>query len=190
MRYAADHKAQTRRRILDAAAAGLRTSGAEGLAVAAVMRAADLTHGGFYGHFASREALIAETIARMFASGKGHFGDDGGDPRTCLSRFIQAYVSLAHVTAMAGGCPLPALGGELPRLGQDARARYREGQDRLVGRLADWLDAIGHDDPRSLARSVLAEMVGAVMLARTVDEDEARTILGASRSALRDRLGL
>lgn len=190
MRYAAGHAAATRERLVDLAAALLRREGAAALGVQSLARAAGVTHGGFYRHFASREALLAAAIDRAFAlASTGVPPDD--DPRRALRGFIRAYLSPAHAGAPESGCPLPTLAGEAQRLEGAAGERYRAGAARLCGRLAAMMAAAGVADPEATARSVLAELVGAVTLARVVpDEAERDAVLAASRSALLDRLGL
>lgn len=188
MRYAADHAAQTRARLLDLAADTIRARGVGAIGVAPLMRAAGLTHGGFYQHFASRDALLEATIDHMFARARDGVVVGNGDPAHRLARFIKGYLSPAHAADPAGGCPLPSLAGEAARLPAHAAERYRAGMARILARVTDLLVDAGCD---AAPTSVLAELVGAVMLARLAESAETRdAVLAHSRAALTARLGL
>lgn len=193
MRYDRDHKAQTRARIVQAAAAGIRARGAEAIRVGDVMAHAGLTHGGFYAHFPSKEALVAEAIAQAFedqyASFLRHL--DAPDPAAGLAGLIDSYLSDAHVRAPESGCPMPPLAGEVARMPDVARNQMEAGWARLVSGVEVLLFRLGLPDAPSLAVSVINEMVGALVLARLVaDEPTRQRILAGSRLALRQRLGL
>jgi TetR/AcrR family transcriptional regulator, transcriptional repressor for nem operon len=193
MRYDAEHKARTRTRVLGEAARALRQEGAAGLGVADVMRRSGLTHGGFYAHFPSRDALVAEALAGAFASRSDAFAaaEADPDPRAGLVRFVKAYLSRGHRDDPGAGCPLPALSGELPRLPEEARRAFGEGVARLTARLGALMAAAGVAAPETAAGSVLAEMVGAVALARALpDRAESDRVLKRSRDAILARLGL
>jgi TetR/AcrR family transcriptional repressor of nem operon len=124
MRYSETHKAETRSRILKEAARVLREQGPENLAVAEVMEAAGLTHGGFYAHFKSRDALLAETLKHSFvgAKKKAMRAVEGLPPRHALAAYIDFYVSPNHRDFPANGCPISALSSELPRQSKKFRA--------------------------------------------------------------------
>lgn len=189
MRYAAGHAADTRARLLALATRTLRAKGAAAVGIQPLMRAAGMTHGGFYTHFASREVLLAETVAALFAdtAARAPAGDDG--PVATLRRFVQRYLSPAHAADLEGGCPLPALAGEAPRLPDAAAVRYRDGVDAMVARVAAMLVATDRD--AALARPLLAELAGAVMLARLERDADARAaMLATARAAALARLGL
>lgn len=187
------HKERTRARILDEAARAVREHGAEGIGVANLMKRAGLTHGGFYAHFASRDDLIAHTVNRLRVDSRQmlqkHLGDT--QARDGLAALIDYYLSTKTRKTMDQGCPLPFLGSEAPRLPATARANFEDGIRNFRAQLAQALDATGAPDPDALASSVLAELVGAMTLARAVrDDDEAAEMLRASREALKVRLGL
>lgn len=193
MRYDAEHKAQTRARVVKEAARMVRADGAEKLGVAQVMARAGLTHGGFYAHFDTREALVAEAVAEAFKDGAGMYERATRDrsPREALTAYVAGYLSVRHRDRRDLGCPLPALASELPRLQPEARARFAEGVGRLTRRLEGLINAAGIDDAQALASSVLAEMVGAMSLARTLpDPDASAQMLARSRNAILHRLGL
>ena len=157
------------------------------------MAKAGLTHGGFYAHFKSKDDLVAASIGQMFEEGseRARRETEGVDPATGLGRYIDFYLSPAHRDARGGGCPLPYLSADAPRMDGASRARFAEGAAQLTDRLAALLAEIGHPDPAATASSLLAEMVGALSLARA-DPDLVRSgaILERSRAALKTRFGL
>lgn len=193
MRYDSDHKARTRERILDEAASAIRALGPQGVSVGGLMKKAGLTHGGFYAHFGSKDDLVAEAIVHMFAGPYANFAalTEGKPPAQALAAYVDFYLSARHCAARDRGCPLPALSGDLARMPASARERFSEGADRLRGSIAGLLRAMGRDDAETLAASAIAEMVGAIALARTAgDAARSEEILAATRGALRERLGL
>ena len=193
MRYDVDHKARTRKRILDEAASAIRAEGTQGVSVGGLMKQAGLTHGGFYAHFGSKDDLVAEAIGHMFAGPYANFAalTEGKPPAEALAAYVDFYLSARHCAARDRGCPLPALSGDLARMPASARARFSAGAERLRSSIAGLLRAMGRDDAETLAASAIAEMVGAIALARaTGDAARAEEILVATRGALRDRLGL
>ena len=193
MRYGAEHKEQTRARVLKEAAKAIRAEGPHRIAVAGVMAKAGLTHGGFYAHFKSKNDLVAAAVEQMFLDARTRFAKETVDrsPAKGLSDYIDFYLSSGHRDARATGCPVTALAADLPRLEGDVRAQYAQGVERLAERLSGHLTALGHQDAQALGRSVLAELVGALSLSRAVaDPDQSNLILETSRAALKQRLGL
>jgi TetR/AcrR family transcriptional repressor of nem operon len=193
MRYDADHKQQTRERVLKEAAKAIRAQGPHKIGVAAVMAKAGLTHGGFYAHFESKDDFIAQAIGQMFDEGGKQLrrSMEGRQPAEGLATYIDFYLSAAHRDARTTGCPLPFLAADAPRLTPASRERYAQGVAALEGRLAQALAESGHADAPDLAGSILAEMVGALGLARA-EPDAARSdqILSRSKASLKRRLGL
>lgn len=193
MRYDAEHKQRTRERVLKAAARAMRAEGPHQVAVAGVMADAGLTHGGFYAHFASKDDLIAQTIAQMFCEGGERMrrATESHEPAEALRRYIDLYLSTAHRDARTGGCPIPFLAADLPRLTEAARTSFATGVAAMRARLAERLRALARPDPESEASSMLAELVGALSLARAEpDPATSDAILDRSRAALKRRLGL
>lgn len=192
MRYGCDHKAQTRERVLREAAAAIRAEGPDKISVAALMRRAGLTHGGFYAHWPSKDALLADAVDHMFTEGAGFCADaETLDPRVVLHRYVAGYLSMAHRDGRAHGCPVPILAGEQHRLPEAARLRFCLAVTRMRERLAGLLDRAGIDDAQARAASAIAEMVGSVGLARiTEDRAAAEALLGAARASVTARLGL
>ncbi len=190
MRYEPEHKTATRDRVLKAAAKSMRADGPHKLGVAAVMARAGLTHGGFYAHFSSRDALIKATVERLFEESRTRFAaeTEGLPPREAFCRYVDFYLSAEHRDTRTAGCPLPFLTADAFRLPPDARAVFAAGVAGLETRLAGLLMSVGGDDAHDAAGSVLAELVGALSLARAEpDAERSQTILDRSRAALKTR---
>lgn len=193
MRYSNEHKAETRRRVLKEAAQEIRAKGPDGVAVAAVMARAGLTHGGFYAHFESKDAMIADAIGTMFddARGRSDAIEQTNDPRAALKAYIDFYLSPAHRDRRERGCPLPALSGDLARSGEQQRARFGMGMEALTMRLAKALGGIGIAEAHAEGSAMLAQMVGAVALSRAVaDPAQSDAILADVHALLVARYGL
>lgn len=189
MRYAAGRSAETRARLLALATATLREHGVAAVGIQPLMRAAGMTHGGFYAHFASRDALLADAVGALFETSNAPKPRDGDTPEHRLRRFVRAYLSAAHAADLTGGCPVPALATEARRLPDDAAARYHDGVAMIERRIGALLEGAGRD--AALARSVLAELAGAIMLARLeIDEGSREKTLAVSRDAVLTRLEL
>ena len=192
MRYSETHKEETRRKVVQAAASAVRAKGPEGIGVAEIMAEAGLTHGGFYAHFPSKEALVVAAIEEAFDQSRRRFTrmTDGLDAAEALAAFVDAYVSPEHRAWPERGCPLATLSSDLPRQGQPVREAYERGVRGLIGRLANWLPE-GSEDRESLAASLIAEMAGTVALSRAIpDDEEAARLLADSRRRIKARMGL
>ena len=183
MRYPAEHKAEVRDRIVATAARALREEGLDGASVPELMRRAGLTHGGFYNHFPDREALVAEAVARAAAeTGEAVFEAHEGDPGAVLA----AYLSPEHVASPGGGCVLAALGAEAAHSGsrrvRRAFAAAARGFLAYVQRVVAPSSRRGPDDG---ALVVASQMIGAVVLARLVDDAalSARILKSVRRAA-------
>jgi AcrR family transcriptional regulator len=165
-------KEASHERIVSAAARAIRRSGYAGTGVADIMKEAGLTHGAFYAHFASREAMLAEAADRagaesVAAIGKAVASVPPGKARTAL---LRAYLSREHVANAEFGCPLVALGSEMPRQAPEVRRaatlRIKEMIDLVARQSPDW----GQPGAHGRALATVATMVGALLLARAVDE--------------------
>ena len=187
------HKARTRQRILEEAARVMRECGTESIGVAALMKRVGLTHGGFYAHFDSREALVQAVIAVMFTDSAQRMGSlwQQPDPAERLSTLIDYYLSETHRDCRAEGCPVPALVSEVGHLPAEAQAVFTQGVTAMLQRLSALLAELGQRDAETLASSLLAEMVGALALARACpDKTLSAAMLARSRAAIRQRVGL
>ena len=193
MRYEPDYKAKTRQKVLDEAARTMRAEGVQGMGVAHVMAKAGLTHGAFYAHFASKDALIAETIKQMAVAARGKFDAVTADlePADALRKYIRFYLSARHRDNADTSCPLPWLAGEIPRLDTSSRERYGASVAGLTEILAVRLRALDRVDVDAVASSVVTELVGALTLSRAVaDKAQSDAILARSRDSILARLGL
>ncbi|AMG59815.1 TetR/AcrR family transcriptional regulator [Pantoea vagans] len=182
-------KAQTRQRILDEAARVMRETGTEGIGVAALMKRVGLTHGGFYAHFASREQLVEEVLKHMFAEADTFKPAQAvTQPAQQLIDFIDSYLSETHRNAPAQGCPLAALVSEVAHLPQPTRQIFAQGFNTMHIHLTQILNELRLPDADALASSMMAELVGALALARACpDAEQASLLLQRSRAALKQR---
>lgn len=165
-------KAQTHERIVSVAARAIRRSGYAGTGVADIMKEAGLTHGAFYAHFASREAMLAEAAQQACAESAAITADAvaGTSPEKALASMLGAYLSKAHVQKAEMGCPLAALASETSRQTPEVRRvttlHIKEMIDLVARQSPDWGQPSAHE--RALV--TLATMVGSLVLARAVDE--------------------
>jgi len=162
MRVSREQVAENRRKILDAASRLFRERGYGGVSVADVMEAAGLTHGGFYGHFKSKDDLIAQTLAHTMASGAAIEGD--------LARYAARYLSASHRDDLGGGCPTAALGAETVRHAPEARHALTEGLRAHLARLTDAAPGKTAAEKRRAAIGSWSAMVGALIMARLSDD--------------------
>lgn len=178
-RYTPEHKTVTRQRMIETAGRRFKADGIDGSGIATLVADAGLTNGAFYGHFASKDELVATTIAheldtqldrvRALPEGIG-----------AVESFLREYLSPAHRDDLAGGCPSAALLDEVGRSTPAARAAYTEGSRSMVEELARRLDDVGAAEeggPASAeaterAISLYALVVGSLQLARAVTDPE------------------
>jgi TetR/AcrR family transcriptional regulator, transcriptional repressor for nem operon len=190
MRYAAGHKQATRNRILEAAARAIRSEGPQKVSVSSVMRAASLTNGAFYAHFDSREAMVSAAVDRMFGQAQERFrrSVEGRLPLLGLADYFDFYLSAAHRDERASGCPVAGLGSDAPRMPTAVQAHFAQGVSGLTGQIAAVLRAAGCGRPEAEAVLILAQMSGAVSLARGANEDLSTQLLDEARTLLQNRL--
>src|SRR5947208_12454224 len=164
-------KEATHERIVEAAARAIRRSGYDGTGVADIMKDAGLTHGGFYAHFPSREAMLAEAADRAGSESVAMMERIAAtSPQRALQAMMQAYLSKAHVEGVETGCATAALGSEMPRQAPEVRhaatRRIKEMIDLVARQSPDW----GQPGAHERALVTVATMVGALVLARAVDD--------------------
>jgi len=183
----AEAKDASHERIVSVAARAIRRSGYDGTGVSDIMKEAGLTHGAFYAHFASREAMLAEAAARACAESAAAVAGAVAKvpPEKALEYMLSAYLSQAHLENAEIGCPLAALGSETSRQAPEVRrvaTRHIKAMVDLVARQSpDW----GQPGAHERALVTLSTMVGALLLARAVDEpDLSDSLLDASRKHL------
>ena len=171
-RTASGRKDATHERIVETAARAIRRSGYSGTGVADIMKEAGLTHGGFYAHFASRDAMLAEAADRAGAEGVAAVARvaAAAPPQQALQAMMQAYLSKTHVESVETGCGVAALCSETPRQALQVRRaatrRIKEMIDLVARESPDW----GRPGAHEHALVTVATMVGALVLARAVDD--------------------
>lgn len=181
MRKSREAAAESRRTIVETAAKLFRERGL-GVGLADVMAAAGMTHGGFYRHFASKEALVAEVL-RLALDERAEtlVARDGLSARDALKAYVALYLSAPHVDNPGKGCPIAAVGAEAARSEESAKA-IASGAEKLTDNFSADL---GGDpaEARRRALSMLASMVGAIVVARAVGDSPLRAeVLDALRA--------
>jgi len=172
MKRATAKSKETHERIVETAARAIRRSGYDGTSVADIMKQAGLTHGGFYAHFPSREAMLAEAADRAGAEGIAASARvaAAAPPEQALQRLMCAYLSKDHLNSVETGCPVAALGSEMPRQAPEVRRaatrRIKEMIDVVARQSPDW----GQPGAHERALFVVSAMVGTLLLARAVDD--------------------
>ena len=189
---AGSRKEETRERILRAAARAIRKHGYEGVGVADVMKDAGLTHGGFYAHFESRDALLAAAADQEGVESTEHLtrAIAAAKPGQELAALVDAYLSDWHVAAPDQGCAVAAAGTEVPRQDAEVRRVASRSIKDLIGlierQFPDWGRNAAHDK----ATGIAATLVGAVVLARAVDNAQfSHRIRKAARELVRAAAG-
>jgi len=178
-------KQLTHDRILDTAARAMRSSGFYGVGVADVMKQAGLTHGGFYAHFPSRDALLVEALDRAGGHSRERLQRSiaAGEARGA-SRFralVESYLSDRHLQSPESGCPVAALASEMPRQSDEVRRAAATRVKSLLDFVGETLPA-GHGQDAAV---VASQLVGALQLARALgDNAQGRAHLAAVRGQL------
>lgn len=162
MKVSREQMAENRRRILDVASRLFREKGFDAVSVSEVMKAAGLTHGGFYGHFSSKDDLVAETI--------GHVLSRDGDGHVDLRAYMDDYLAPRHRDNAAAGCPMAGLAADIRHQTPAARAAMTAGLRSQIERVTQALPDIDASERRRAAIGTWAAMVGAVILARAIDD--------------------
>ena len=182
MGYSQAQKAESRQRVLETAARQIREDGIAALGVADCMRSAGLTHGAFYGHFDSRDALIVEALEYAVEQSRKRIealrtGAGGAKAKEPLRAIAETFLSERHIKNPGSGCALCALAGEARHASPEVRDRLTAYVHTLASQIAEAL--AGHSE--SAALGIVATIVGAVTLARAVDDKQlAKSILAAS----------
>lgn len=171
MRVSREQFTENRQRILDVAAMLFREKGFEGVGVDGIMREAGLTHGGFYGHFASKADLAAQACGVALGRSAERWERLArGRPDTGLAEIAQSYLTKRHRDNPGDGCVFAALGGEVARQSDAVRATLTKGAEAQLGILERLADGRSKSERREQAIRTLSGMVGAMVLARLVDE--------------------
>ena len=188
MKVSREQAAQNRERIVEAAAQLFRERGFEGIGVADLMKEVGLTHGGFYGHFSSKEDLIAEASARAFEGSLAVWSNLAEHARDDpLSAIARVYLTSRHRDNPGAGCLLAALGPEVSRQGMAVRRAVTDYVRSAFDLLAKLVPGKSKAARRQKAISTYATLVGAMVLARAVDDRAlSQEILDAGLASVKD----
>src|SRR6201991_1515249 len=139
MRYSKEHKQETHARIVRKASVRLREKGAHGVGVADLMKEAGLTHGGFYAHFDSREALLIEAFAYAMDRSMEHWRKtaEQTSPEKRLSMIVDSYLTTTHRDDPGRGCAVPTLGAEIARESPKTRKAFAAKLEQMIDMVAE-----------------------------------------------------
>lgn len=186
MRYSKEHKLETHARIVKKASVRLREKGAHGIGVADLMKEAGLTHGGFYAHFDSREALVIEAFAYAMDRSTERWRRlaEQTPPEKRLATIVNSYLTPAHRDDPGHGCAVPTLGAEIARESAKTRRAFAARLKQMVEMLTEQIPDVPRNAARKQAMASLATMMGTLVLARIAGNGElSDEILGAGRDA-------
>src|SRR5262249_50575609 len=173
MKVSREKAAANRERILEVAGKLFRENGFDGIGVADLMKSAGLTHGGFYGHFQSKDDLAAQACRRALAHSAESWAALAETSRgDRLGLLAKRYLSESHRDSPGQGCVLAALGPEAARQGPAVREAFTQGLQSLVDTLERTVTGRSRAARRKQALAIMAQMVGAMALARAIDDRE------------------
>jgi AcrR family transcriptional regulator len=185
MRYSPTHKQETRDKLLDSSRAIAKKGGFGATGVDALMASIGLTGGAFYSHFPSKSELFAALVEREMAHSAEMLGGSADSPADPVAKALRSYLSTAHAMHPESGCVLPTLGPEIARAGPQVRAAVERSLKKLQ---RSWADRLGGDGDTAWA--LLAQCIGAIVMARVVESDRTRQeILASSRRSVEKTRG-
>jgi TetR/AcrR family transcriptional regulator, transcriptional repressor for nem operon len=190
MRYSKEHKFQTHARIVKRASVKLREKGAHGIGVADLMKEAGLTHGGFYAHFDSRDALMIEAFTHAMDRSTEHWKkqSEGTPAEKRLSSIVNSYLSAEHRDNPGQGCAVPALAAEIARESAKTRKAFAGRMEQMLEMLARQFHGLPPKAARKQAMGTLATMMGSLVMARVAGSGElSDEILKSGREAILER---
>jgi len=188
--HSQEDKAENHARIVRVAAARFREIGVDGIGVADLMKQAGLTHGGFYRHFASRDEMVGEAIERALKDGELAVDAMLNNRQATLAMLIDGYLSAAHRDGLASSCAVTTLASDTARSNARARSAYGRQVNKYLQLLLKLIHADKHKRRRAKAIAALSTLVGAVAMARAVDDEKlSREILTAAADELKAQLG-
>ncbi|MBR1246683.1 TetR/AcrR family transcriptional regulator [Bradyrhizobium sp. AUGA SZCCT0169] len=190
MRYSKEHKQETHVRIVKKASVRLREKGAHGIGVADLMKEAGLTHGGFYAHFDSREALVIEAFAYAMDRSTERWRKiaDETPPDKRLATIVESYLTPVHRDDPGHGCAIPTLGAEIARESAKTRKAFATKLEAMIDMMADQILDVPRKVARKQAVAALATMMGTLVLSRIAGNGEfSDQILAAGREAVVSR---
>jgi TetR/AcrR family transcriptional repressor of nem operon len=190
MRYSREHKQETRARIVRKASVRLRERGAHGVGVADLMKEAGLTHGGFYAHFDSREALLVEAFAYAMDRSMEHWRKTAEQtpPEKRFAMIVDSYLTATHRDDPGRGCAVPTLGAEIARESPKTRKAFAAKLEQMIDMVAEQMVDLPPKAARKQAAATLATMMGTLVLSRIAGNGEfSDEILAAGREAVLGR---
>ncbi|WP_407164921.1 TetR/AcrR family transcriptional regulator [Bradyrhizobium sp. ORS 111] len=190
MRYSKEHKQETHARIVRKASVRLREKGAHGIGVADLMKDAGLTHGGFYAHFDSREALVIEAFNHAMDRGTERWRKVVAEmpPERRLAAIVDGYLTQVHRDDPGHGCAIPALGAEIARESPKTRKAFALKLEQMIDMIADQILDVPRKTARKQAMATLATMMGTIVMARIAGNGElSDEVLAAGREAVLGR---
>ena len=191
MRYSKEHKQETHTRIVKKASVRLREKGAHGVGVADLMKEAGLTHGGFYAHFDSREALVIEAFAYAMDRSTERWRKlaEATPPEKRMATIVNSYLTPLHRDDPGHGCAVPTLGAEIARESPKTRKAFAAKLEQMVDMLAEQIPDVPRKAARKQAMATIATMMGTLVLARVAGNGEfSDEVLGAGRDAVLGRV--
>ncbi len=190
MRYSKEHKQETHARIVKKASVRLREKGAHGIGVADLMKEAGLTHGGFYAHFDSREALVIEAFGYAMDRSTERWRKvaEQTPPDKRLATIVETYLTPVHRDDPGHGCAVPTLGAEIARESPKTRRAFAAKLEQMIDMMADQILDVPRKTARKQAIAALTTMMGTLVLSRIAGSGEfSEEILGAGREAVLGR---
>lgn len=187
MRYDSEHKSTVHRKIVKGAARQLRKKGLNGPAVATLMKASGLTHGGFYKHFSSRDDLLIEAVEESFQELTQELIEAAkqSGPHQAWKSMVKTYLSLERCDRPEIGCPIASLAPDIARATPAIKRRGSAAILRFRSELIPYMPGRTADERASNFLMIMTSMVGAVAIARTMPELAVRR---AILDSVRDRL--
>lgn len=190
MRYSREHKLETHERIVKRASVRLREKGAHGIGVADLMKDAGLTHGGFYAHFDSREALVIEAFAHAMDRSTERWRKLGETtpPEQRLTAIVDSYLTPVHRDDPGHGCAVPTLAAEIARESPKTRRAFAGKLEQMIEMMADQIPDVPRKAARKQATAAIATMMGTMVMARVAGTGEfSEEVLAAGREAVLGR---
>lgn len=178
MGHSQAEKARSRERILAEASRQVRSGGLESVSVGSLMKSAGLTHGGFYGHFESRDALLVEALERALV--EGETGANGSGAALTFAGIVRSYLSQSHRDARDSGCAVAALVSDVGRADEEHRGVMGAHIESFISSVSE---ALGGDEDRAIM--AVSAMVGALTLSRAMaNRSRSNAVLKAVREQL------
>jgi len=190
MRYSKEHKQETHARIVKRASVRLREKGAHGIGVADLMKEAGLTHGGFYAHFDSREALVIEAFAYAMDRATERWRKVAATipPEKRLASIVDSYLTPTHRDDPGNGCAVPSLGAEIARESPKTRRAFAAKLEQMIDMMADQIIDVPRKAARKQAMATIATMMGTMVMSRIAGTGEfSDEVLAAGREAVLGR---